>query len=151
MRHEEWLSRLTAGQSQRSIAASVGVQQSKISRQLDRGWLDPELVIALAREYGASPVDALVDTDYLDPADIEGAGIAEALGYATNKQLLDEIRRRTKPDAVRMLRGGDGTITPKGKTSESSDEGQSVAAAADEAARKTVAELKANRRVDDAK
>lgn len=122
MSHEEWLAQLVAGDSQRTVAGKVGVQQSKISRQLANGKLNPELVIALARAYEVSPVDALVDTNYLATADIEGAGIAEALGYATNRQLLDEVRRRSKPDAVRLLRGGDGTITPKGKQISSSND-----------------------------
>lgn len=116
MNHEEWLAALTGGASQRSIADEAGVQQSKISRQLAGGKLAPELVIDLARAYGASPVDALVGTGYLSEADIEGAGIVDALGFATNKQLLEEIRQRHDPEAVRILRGGDGAITPRKPT-----------------------------------
>ncbi|RAV02560.1 hypothetical protein DQP56_04765 [Mycolicibacter senuensis] len=91
-----------------------------------------------------------MDTGYLRGSDVQVVGIADALKAATNRELLAEVVRRSDPNAKLLLRGGDGAITPKGKRLKSSNEGQ-VAAAADESARKTAAELKANRRIDDAK
>lgn len=121
MNHEQWLGALIAPDSQRSAAARVGVTQSTVSRQLARGRLDPELVILLARAYDVNEVDALVETGYVDPEAVALAGIPTALGHATNAQILEEIRLRTDPEAVRLLRGGDDpdVITPRfGRTHE---------------------------------
>lgn len=104
MRHEEWLTRTIGSDSQRSTAGKVGVPQSTISRQLAKGKLDPELVIAIARAYEVSAIDALVDTDYLKEDDVDIAGVPQALGYATNQQLYEEIMRRVDPDAARLFR-----------------------------------------------
>lgn len=111
MRHEEWLEQTIGNDSQRSVAAKVGVPQSTISRQVARGRLDPELVIAIARAYSTSPADALVETGYLEGEDLEVAGVPQALGYATNQQLYEEIMRRVDPDAVRLFRPRN-VITP---------------------------------------
>lgn len=115
MEHRAWLEAASGGRSQRSIATKAGVQQSKISRQLKAGRLDPEMVIDLARACEVSPVDALVETGYLRESDGQIIGLAKALENATNQQLLDEVLRRSGPTAKLLLRGGDGTITPKGK------------------------------------
>ncbi|MGI6797063.1 MULTISPECIES: hypothetical protein [Gordonia] len=52
---------------------------------------------------------------YLEPDELELAGIPQALGHATNQQLLDEIQQRVDPEAARLFRGeGDAVIiTPK--------------------------------------
>ena len=106
MNHEEWLDRLIEPNSRRTAATKAGTSHSTISRQLAKGKLDPELVIALARAYDQSPADALVELGYLTAEELDLAGVPAALGYATNAQILDEIRQRTDPDAVRLLRGG---------------------------------------------
>ncbi|MFT3661962.1 MAG: hypothetical protein QM809_11330 [Gordonia sp. (in: high G+C Gram-positive bacteria)] len=114
MNFQEWLDALTGGDSLRTVATNTGVSHSTISRQLAKSKLDPELVIALARAYRHNEVDALVETGYVDSASVELAGIPVALGYATNAQILDEIRKRTDPEAARMFRdeGDPNVITP---------------------------------------
>ncbi|QRY62698.1 helix-turn-helix transcriptional regulator [Gordonia sp. PDNC005] len=105
MTHEEWLAATIGVDSQRAAAIKVGVPQSTISRQLARRKLDAELVVSLARAYGVPAGQALIDTGYLEPADLRGVGVQQALGRATNHQLLEEIMRRTDPDAVRIFDG----------------------------------------------
>lgn len=144
-----WIASLPGSPLPTQAAETAGIDASTMSRQLKRGAISAENVILLARAHGANAVDALVDHGYLNPSDAAGAGVALALESATNRELLAEVVRRSDPNAKLLLRGGDGAITPKGKHLKSSNESQP--AAADAAARKTAAELKQNRRIDDAK
>ncbi|NWO15758.1 MAG: hypothetical protein HLX46_02690 [Corynebacterium sp.] len=66
----------------------------------------PETVIALCRAYGRSPVQGLIETGYINDYEVEGPDVAIALSKATNQQLLDEIMKRSDPQA-RYLFGGD--------------------------------------------
>lgn len=94
MEHRQWLEKLLNGDSIRTAARKIGIDQSTITKQLSRGGIRPENVIALARAYGHKAADELVATGYLKRADIEGLGVEEALRRATNGQLLAEIDRR---------------------------------------------------------
>lgn len=115
MDFKKWIEGLPGAPLVTQAAERAGIDRSTISRQLKRGSVSAENVIALARAHGASPADALVETGYLEPGELDGAGVPEALGHATNQQLLDEIHRRVDPEAMRLLRGGGGGISPKFK------------------------------------
>lgn len=99
----------------RSAARKVGVAPSTITRQLERsGRLGAEMVIHLARAYGHSPVDALIETGYIRYGETSLVGIARALAAATNAQLLAEFTERVDPDGIRAFHGGGDSniITP---------------------------------------
>ena len=68
------------------------------------------MVIDLARAYGRSPVDALIETGYVREGETSLVGIAQALAAATNAQLLAEIAERVDPDGVRDFHGGDSNV-----------------------------------------
>ena len=65
------------------------------------------MVIALCRAYDRSPVQGLIETGYINEYEVEGVDLAIALHDATNEQLLNEILRRSDPEA-RYLFGADG-------------------------------------------
>ncbi|MFW9060345.1 hypothetical protein ACOI99_05840 [Corynebacterium striatum] len=81
--------------------------ESTLSRQLSRGRLSPEMVIALCRAYDRSPVAGLIETGYINDYELHGPDVEIALREATNEQLLDEIMRRSDPQA-RYLFGNEG-------------------------------------------
>lgn len=89
---------LTGDASQKDIAAATGFDQSSISRW-QRGTITPraEAVVALARAYGSSPVEALVAAGYLSSSE---SGVVELtaptgdLSRVSIDSLLSEIRRR---------------------------------------------------------
>ena len=112
MDFETWMNDLTGGATRRAIATKIGYAQSTITRQLDRGSLRPEMVIALCRAYGRLPSQGLIETGYLRPWEVEGAGIPHALDKATNQQLLDAILRRSDPEATYLFGMGDDQINP---------------------------------------
>lgn len=104
--HEEWLLELISTDSMRTAAQKTQYAQTTISRQLSRGNLSPEMVIALCRAYDRSPVQGLIETGYINDYEVEGPDVATALDKATNQQLLDQIMKRSDPHA-RYLFGGD--------------------------------------------
>ena len=109
--HREWALALIDGDSMRSASEKAGYAQTTISRQLEKNSLSPEMVIALCRAYGRSPVDGLVETGYLYPHEITGA-IRTMLHQAKNRDILDEINRRSDPESDRLFARGDNYINP---------------------------------------
>lgn len=98
-----WLLELIGDDSQRTASAKSGMAESTLSRQLSRGSLRPEMVIALCRGYNRSPVTGLIETGYLREWEAEGVGIPFALHNASNQQILDEILRRSDPEALNLF------------------------------------------------
>ena len=89
MTHDTWIKSIT-GDSARAVAKRIGIPQRTLAAQLEDDRVSPENVIATAIAYGASPVDALVETGYLPeeharPITLRGAG---------EDVLADEILRR---------------------------------------------------------
>lgn len=107
MNFESWLNGLIGDDTRATASKKADYAQSTISRQLSRGYLRPETVIALCRAYDRSPVAGLIETGYIKEWEIHGPDIDIALREATNEQLLDEIMRRSDPQA-RYLFGNDG-------------------------------------------
>ncbi|MCT7657643.1 helix-turn-helix domain-containing protein [Mycobacterium deserti] len=89
---------VTGEAAQKDIAAITGIDQSSISRW-QRGTNTPraEAVVALARAYGRSPVEALVAAGYLRSDElgvVELTTLTGDLTRASIDSLLSEIRRR---------------------------------------------------------
>jgi transcriptional regulator with XRE-family HTH domain len=91
---------VTGNVAQKNIADAAGIDQSSISRW-QRGTNTPraEAVVAFARAYGRSPVEALIAADYLSS---DERGVAELttltgdLRGASIDSLLSELRRRVR-------------------------------------------------------
>lgn len=107
MNFETWLDNLIGDDTRATASKKADYAQSTISRQLSRGYLRPETVIALCRAYGRSPVSGLIETGYINDYELQGPDVEVALREATNEQLLDEIMRRSDPEA-RYLFGNEG-------------------------------------------
>ena len=89
---------VTGRAAQKDIAAATGIDESSISRW-QRGTNTPraEAVVALARAYGRSPVEALVAAGYLSSSElgvVEMTTLTGDLSGASIDSLLSEIRRR---------------------------------------------------------
>lgn len=107
MNFETWLDNLIGDDTRATASKKADYAQSTISRQLSRGYLRPETVIALCRAYDRSPVSGLIETGYINDYELHGPDVEVALREATNEQLLDEIMRRSDPQA-RYLFGNEG-------------------------------------------
>jgi transcriptional regulator with XRE-family HTH domain len=89
---------VTGDATQKDIASATGIDQSSISRW-QRGTNTPraEAVVAIARAYGRSPVEALVAAGYVDSSEIgvvELGTLSGDLTRASTDSLLGELRRR---------------------------------------------------------
>jgi transcriptional regulator with XRE-family HTH domain len=93
-----YVATVTGNASQKDIATATGIDQSSISRW-QRGTITPraEAVVALARAYGRSPVEALVAAGYLSSNDVGVVELTTLTGDLTGASidsLLSELRRR---------------------------------------------------------
>jgi transcriptional regulator with XRE-family HTH domain len=84
--------------AQKDIASATDIDQSSISRW-QRGTTKPraEAVVAFARAYGRSPVEALVAAGYLSSDEVGVVELTTLTGDLTGASidsLLSEIRRR---------------------------------------------------------
>ena len=107
MEHKQWIDSLLAGDSMRQASQKVGYAQTTLQRQVDRSRLSPEMVIALCRAYDHPAVEGLVQTGYLYPHEVETPGVNLVLPKATNRQLLEEINRRSDPEARHLFTATD--------------------------------------------
>lgn len=91
---QQWLDRIGAGISPRDLARVAGVSHATLYRQINADQLTFDVVLAIARGYGVSPVSALVANGYLtaDEAGIS-TGVA-ALHGASDQELVEEVARR---------------------------------------------------------
>lgn len=98
-----WLLRVAP--SVNAAAGKIGVTTSTLNTQLSsKGGLRPELVVKIARAYGASPIAALVELGLLKAEEAQDAtglrrGLiqlraAQVLADASDEELLAEIGRR---------------------------------------------------------
>lgn len=93
-----YVATVTGNAAQKDIASATGIDQSSISRW-QRGANTPraEAVVAFARTYGRSPVEALVAAGYLSSTElgvVELTTLTGDLSGASIDSLLGEIRRR---------------------------------------------------------
>jgi transcriptional regulator with XRE-family HTH domain len=93
-----YVATVTGNVAQKEIADATGIDQSSISRW-QRGTSTPraEVVVALARAYGRSPVEALVAAGYLSSTEAGVGELTTLTGDLTGvsvDSLLDELRRR---------------------------------------------------------
>lgn len=110
---KQWIESLPGAPSLTAAAKRSDIQKTTLIRQIDRGVIPSDNVIAIARAYGVNIVDALITTGHLEPTEVEIIGVAQALGHATNSEMLDEMSKRVDPEAVRLFHGGDGSIAPQ--------------------------------------
>ncbi|QLY29722.1 hypothetical protein [Nocardia huaxiensis] len=92
-----WRDRVAGGDSERAIAARMGIGNNRVGRHLRES--DPpvaETVIDFARAYGVNPVDGLVAAGLINQDEALRAAASEPLRAASQLQLLDELTRREK-------------------------------------------------------
>lgn len=93
----EWRDRVAGDDSERAIAARMGISNNRVGRHLRES--DPpiaETVIDFARAYGVNPVDGLVAAGLIHQQEALRAAASEPLRTAPQLQLLDELTRREK-------------------------------------------------------
>ena len=106
----QYLQGLMGPQTQLEAAKHIGISKSNITRWKNGARADPEFVVKVARAYHTNVLEALVEAEFITEQEanlrwVETGGLK--LAEATNEQLLDEIMRRSDPQA-RYLFGNEG-------------------------------------------
>lgn len=103
MTPDEWLAIATKNEAPTTAARRAGIPPSTITRQIASGKLTAEVVIKIARLYGAPILDSLVACGHItqEEADLKDRlGVEESLYEATDQQLLQELLRRVDSEGA---------------------------------------------------
>lgn len=93
MNISDWLETLPGAPVPTEVAQRAHLSKATLFRHIERGETTAENVIAIARAYGVSPVDALVELGFLTPeeATSERLAIRQALKGATIAEKWDSL------------------------------------------------------------
>lgn len=96
MNFDTWLKSLPGAPTPTIAAKKSGLAAPTLLRHVERGHSTADNVIAIAKAYGVSPIDALVDNGMLEPSDLGGerSPIKAALRDATITELLETLIER---------------------------------------------------------
>ncbi len=106
MELQEWLSTLPGAPTVSQAADHSNISKATLLRHAKAGKTTAEFVIIISRAYGVNEVESLLSLGFITSSAIDEYGVEAALEGATNQQLLDEIMRRSDPEA-RYLFGND--------------------------------------------
>jgi len=100
MEHGKWFERVTGGDSalNASKTAKPRLNNATLSRQLNKGQISSENVIAIARGYGQSPVEALAQTGYLTPEEASGMPREALAELLTDQEVIRVLAYRINED-----------------------------------------------------
>lgn len=96
--------------TKRDAAKRAGFNQSAFTRWKNGAKADPDFVVKFARAFHLNVLEALVEAEFItrNEANLQEVTLGgTALPDATNEQLLEEIMRRSAPQA-RHLFGNEG-------------------------------------------
>ena len=107
MELQEWLSTLPNSPTVSQAADHSGISKATLLRHAKTGKTTAEFAVTISRAYKVNEVESLVRLGFITPEAVDGYGIEAALASATNEELLEEILRRSDPQA-RYLFGNEG-------------------------------------------
>ncbi|MGW6225736.1 hypothetical protein [Cellulosimicrobium sp. JZ28] len=93
-RLEQFFDRISRDSSRRAIADAAGLDPSTLTRQLSRGRVPVQTVVAVCRAYDADLVEGFLAAGYVSEAEAERMSSGGSLEAATDEQLVGEILRR---------------------------------------------------------
>ncbi len=110
MELQDWLNNLPGSPTVSQAADHAEVSKATFLRHAKKGETTAEYVVTISRSYNVNEVDSLVELGFISADAVAEIGIARALHKATNEQLLDEILRRSDPEARYLFGEDDDTI-----------------------------------------
>lgn len=120
MEHTTWIEKIAQGDSAREIGRKTGIPFRTVTTQINRNRISAENVIIIATSYGAHPVRALVDCDYLEADYAATTDPVTAIQSVSDVDLANEVLRRltAKPKSEEF----GGTVTSMEERRASKDE-----------------------------
>lgn len=107
MNFNEWLTTLPGSPTASQAANAAKVSRATVLRHEAKGQTTAEYAVEIARAYELNEVQALIDMEFINEAAVLELAVEIALSYATNSQILAEMRERTDPNERRVY-GGEG-------------------------------------------
>lgn len=92
--HLTWFQRTTDNASGLEASTKAQISTSTLNRQLNKGQISPENVIALSRAYGISPVESLAATGYLTSTEASGMSSDQLARTLSDQALVRELSMR---------------------------------------------------------
>ncbi|OHR25506.1 hypothetical protein HMPREF2899_04410 [Corynebacterium sp. HMSC072D01] len=80
--------------SLRDLANAIGGTHSTIGRKLDND--DPQMIVEIAKHFGANPVGVLISIEFLNPRDVRNYAAVSNLENYDDLELAEEIVRRLR-------------------------------------------------------
>lgn len=90
----DWYRRTIGTDSHNAAAAKAHVNPSTVTRQLHDGRLGYDLIVPIARAYGADPIEGLIIAGLITQDDIDMHANRATLADATDAEIADEVWRR---------------------------------------------------------
>lgn len=101
-----WMRGTVGDNTRNAVADRAGIVQSTLNRQIDKGVLRPETVVAIARAYGVPILPGLVAcgliTEHEAAIKARSDSILEALAKADDADLVREVLRRIEQDGAAL-------------------------------------------------
>lgn len=91
-----FMAKATGVESVRAWARKAGVEPTTLLRQMARGEIKPQTLVAICRAYGIPFLRAFVAAGYITQGEADNAGVHGALEDATDRQLVEEMLRRVE-------------------------------------------------------
>lgn len=117
MNHNLWYERLTSNATERAASQKSGVTTSTLNRQLAKGVLSPENVIALSRAYGVSPIQGLVSTGYLEANEVSNMSEEELADSLSDRIIIKSFAKRISEDYESWFADGELSTKENAQTS----------------------------------
>jgi hypothetical protein len=92
----EWLSTATDDASARAIAATINRSHTAVSGWIRRGEMPCEVVMQIARAYGADPLHGLIASKHLEVSDLTASSMREVIKYLPSEMLVQELADRVE-------------------------------------------------------
>ena len=96
MNQEQWLRKVTNGDSNRKISERAGISDATLGRHMKNNELPADTIIKIAEAYNANPIDALVALGFMQSKWSAAPTPLSALRQAGDQDLTDEILYRLK-------------------------------------------------------
>lgn len=101
---KEWVREIAEDASNREIAMKSGIPMTTFHRKWTKDEFTAEDAVTIARAYGRSPIEALVEQGTLTPDEVRRAGvhpIEEFTMLELSRELLRRVQQQTDtPDYV---------------------------------------------------
>lgn len=110
MELQEWITALPGSPTVSQAADHAGVSKATFLRHAKKGETTAEYAVAISRAYDVNEVETLVSLGFITAEAVDDYGVVQALERATNRQILDEIMRRSDPEARQLFGADEDTI-----------------------------------------